>query len=216
VDAEGLTFACATAAEERVARRAGLRTARIGVRGAAGLPAGELVSFGLAGALHDGLRVGEILDATRVVDAGGSTLWEGAPLGVAGARPGTMLASDVLVHDAGERRRLRESSGADAVDMESGVLAATGRLAGVVRAISDVPSSAVEGVDETVHDDGRTDVVGLLRWVATKRVDAIRSMRDALTALRALRGLGSEGTALSSPEPPELSDAAASRRGCAA
>jgi hypothetical protein len=188
VDAQGLTFACATTAEQRVARRAGLRAVRIGVRGAAGLPAGDLVSFGLAGALHDGLRVGEILDATRVVDAAGATLWEGAPLGVAGARQATMLASDVLVHDAVERRRLRESSGADAVDMESGVLAATGRLAGVVRAISDVPSSTVEGVDDTVHDDGRTDVIGLLRWVASKRLDAIRSMRDALTALRALQG----------------------------
>jgi hypothetical protein len=188
VDAQGLTFACATTAEQRVARRAGLRAVRIGVRGAAGLPAGDLVSFGLAGALHDGLRVGEILDATRVVDAAGATLWEGAPLGVAGARQATMLASDVLVYDAAERRRLRESSGADAVDMESGVLAATGRLAGVVRAISDVPSSTVEGVDDTVHDDGRTDVIGLLRWVASKRLDAIRSMRDALTALRALQG----------------------------
>jgi hypothetical protein len=216
VDAQGLTFACATTAEQRVASRAGLHVVRIGVRGAAGLPAGDLVSFGLAGALHDGLRVGEILDATRVVDSAGATLWEGAPLGIAGARQATMLASDVLVHDAAERRRLRESSGADAVDMESGVLAATGRLAGVVRAISDVPSSAVEGVDHTVHDDGSTDVIGLLRWVVTKRVDAIRSMRDALTALHALRRLGPDGNALSSSEPPDVSDVAATRRGCAA
>ena len=188
MDAQGLTFACATTAEQRVARRAGLQAVRIGVRGAAGVPAGDLVSFGLAGALHDGLSIGEILDATRVVDSAGATLWEGAPLGIAGARQATMLACDVLVHDAAERRRLRESSGADAVDMESGVLAATGRLAGVVRAISDVPSSAVEGVDHTVHDDGSTDVIGLLRWVVTKRVDAIRSMRDALAALHALQG----------------------------
>ena len=187
MDAEGLIFACATSAEERVARRAGLHAARIGLRGAAGLPEGRLVSFGLAGALHDGLRVGEVLDATRVVDAAGQTLWEGAPLGVSGARAATVLASDVLVHGASERRRLHESSGADAVDMESGVLAASGRLAGVVRAISDVPSSTVEGVDETVHADGRTDVVGLLRWVAVERGGAIRSMRDAVTALRALQ-----------------------------
>ena len=188
MDAEGLTFACATSAEERVARRAGLTAARIGVRGAAGLPDGRLVSFGLAGALHDGLHVGDVLDATRVVDSGGVTLWEGSPLGVAGAREATLLASDVLVHDATERRRLHESSGADAVDMESGVLAASGRLAGAVRAISDVPASAVEGVDDTVHADGTTNVVGLVRWVATKRGDAVRSMRDALTALRALQG----------------------------
>ncbi|MGZ8715996.1 MAG: hypothetical protein ACXWYO_02685 [Gaiellaceae bacterium] len=216
MDAEGLTFACATAAEQRVARRAGLEAVRIGVRGAAGLPGGRLVSFGLAGALHDGLRVGDLLDATRVVDAAGATLWEGAPLGVTGARAATVLASDVLVHDASERRRLHESSGADAVDMESGVLAASGRLAGVVRAISDVPSSAVRGVDETVHADGRTDVIGLLRWVAVRRGDAIRSMRDALTALRALRGLGPGGSAWSGPEPADVSDLGAAPPGCAA
>jgi adenosylhomocysteine nucleosidase len=187
VDADRLTFACATTAEARVARRAGLDAARIGVGGAAGLPGGRLVSFGLAGALHDGLEIGDIVDATRVVDPTGTTLWEGASLGVPGARGGTVLASPVLVADATERRRLHEASGADAVDMESGVLAASGRLAGCVRAISDVPASSIEGVDATVHPDGRTDVLGLLRWLAANRGSAIRSMRDALAALRTLQ-----------------------------
>ncbi|HEY8028982.1 MAG TPA: hypothetical protein VIE38_05665 [Gaiellaceae bacterium] len=186
MDADGLTYAVATTAEERVARRLGLRTARIGVRGAAGLPEGSLVSFGVAGALRDGLRVGDVLDATRVVDGSGATLWEGAGLGVRGALQGTVLASDVLVHDAAERRRLHEASGADAVDMESGMLARSGRLAGVVRAISDGVDSDVQGVDSTVHSDGRTDVVGLLRWIVTKRAAAVRSMRDALRALSSL------------------------------
>jgi adenosylhomocysteine nucleosidase len=186
VDVDGLTFAVATTAEERVARRLGLRTARIGVGAAAGVPDAELVSFGLAGALRDDLRVGDVLDATRVVDATGATLWEGAGLGVRGAHTGTVLGSDVLVHDRAERARLREASGADAVDMESGVLARSGRLAGVVRAISDGVDSDVEGVDRTVHADGRTDVVGLLRWLASKRGAAVRSMRDAVFALRAL------------------------------
>ena len=186
MDADGLTFAVATTAEERVARRIGLPTARIGVRGAAGLPDGQLVSFGLAGALHDGLRVGDVLDATRVVDLAGATLWEGSGLGVRGARGGTVLASDVLVHDAAERRRLHEASGADAVDMESGMLARSGRLAGVVRAISDGVDSDIEGVDSTVHPDGRTDVAGLLRWLVTKRGRAVSSMRDAMRALTAL------------------------------
>ena len=186
MDADGLTFAVATTAEERVAKRLGLQTARIGVRGAAGLPEGRLVSFGVAGSLNDGLRVGDVLDATRVVDGSGATLWEGAGLGVRGARPGTVLASDVLVHDAAERRRLRETSGADAVDMESGPLARSGRLAGVVRAISDGLDSDVEGVDATVHPDGRTDVVGLARWIAAKRGRAFTAMRDALRALSSL------------------------------
>jgi hypothetical protein len=184
---EALTFACATSAEERVARSAGLHAVRVGVRAANGVPEGSVVSFGLAGALRDGLAVGAVLDATRVVDESGATLWEGGPLGVAGARAGTVLGSDVLVHDAAERRRLHVSSGADAVDMESGVLARSGRLAGVLRVVSDEPSSAIEGVDETVHADGRTDVVGLVRWVATRRGDALRSIRDAMKALRELQ-----------------------------
>ena len=186
MDLDGLTFACATSAEERVARRLGISAVRVGVRAANGVPEGRLVSFGVAGALHDGLAVGDVVDATRVVDAGGATLWEGGPLGVRGARGAVVLASNELVHDAAERRRLHESSGADAVDMESGVLAASGRLTGVLRAISDVPASAIEGVDSTVRADGRTDVPGLVRWVVARRGAAIRSIRDALAALHAL------------------------------
>jgi hypothetical protein len=185
VDADGLTFACATSAEERVARRAGLNAVRVGLGVANGVPEGRLVSFGVAGSLGE-LAVGEVLDATRVVDETGATLWEGPGLGVRGARSGVLLGGDVLVHDAAERDQLRAASGADAVDMESGKLARSGRLAGVVRAISDDASSVVEGLDTTVHTDGRTNVAGLLRWVATQRGDAIRSIRGALRALKAL------------------------------
>jgi hypothetical protein len=188
VDADGLrslTFACATSAEERLARRLGLNAVRVGLRVANGVPEGRLVSFGLAGSLGE-LRVGDVLDATRVVDETGTTLWEGPGLGVRGARVGVVLGGDILVYDAAERARLQEASGADAVDMESGVLARSGRLAGVVRAISDDAGSAVAGVDGTVHADGRTNVAGLLRWIATRRGDALRSVRDALRALKAL------------------------------
>jgi nucleoside phosphorylase len=175
----------ATTAEERVAKRLGLNTVRVGVCVANGVPEGSLVSFGLAGSLGE-LRIGDVLDATRVVDETGATLWEGPGLGVRGARGGVVLGGDVLVHDATERERLREESGADAVDMESGVLARSGRLAGVVRAISDDAGGTVAGVDTTVHANGRTNVAGLLRWVFARRGGAIRSMRDALRALHAL------------------------------
>jgi hypothetical protein len=70
--------------------------------------------------------------------------------------------------------------------MESGVLAHSGRLAGVLRAVSDGAESSIKGVDTTVYPDGRTNVVGLLRWVATRRGAAVRSMKDAVAALRAL------------------------------
>jgi hypothetical protein len=185
VDSDGLTFVVATTAEERVARRAGFDSVRVGIGVASGVPEGRLVSFGVAGSLG-GLQIGEVLDATRVVDETGATLWEGPGLGVSGARAGVLLGGAVLVHDAAERDRLRAVSGADAVDMESGTLARSGRLAGVVRAISDDASSTVEGLDTTVHADGRTNVLGLLRWVATQRADAVRSIRGALRALKAL------------------------------
>jgi adenosylhomocysteine nucleosidase len=185
VDADGLTFACATSAEERVARRAGFDAVRVGIGVANGVPDGRLVSFGVAGSLGE-FQVGEVLDATRVVDETGATLWEGPGLGVRGARAGVLLGGNVLVHDAAERDQLRAASGADAVDMESGTLARSGRLAGVVRAISDDASSTVEGLDTTVHADGRTNALGLLRWIAKQRGDAIRSIRGALRALKAL------------------------------
>jgi len=185
MDADGLTFACATSAEERVARRAGLDAVRVGIGVANGVPDGRLVSFGVAGSLGE-LQVGEVLDATRVVDETGATLWEGPGLGVRGARAGVLLGGNVLVHDAAERDQLRATSGADAVDMESGTLARSGRLAGVVRAISDDASSTVEGLDSTVHADGRTNALGLVRWIAKQRGDAIRSIRGALRALKAL------------------------------
>ena len=185
MDADGLTFACATSAEERVAKRLGLDAVRVGLAVANGVPEGRVVSFGVAGSLG-GLQVGDVLDATRVVDENGATLWEGPGLGVRGAKSGVILGGAVLVSDAAERDRLREATGADAVDMETGTLARSGRLAGVIRAISDDASHAVEGLDKTIHADGRTNVAGLVRWVATQRGDAIRTIRGALQALRAL------------------------------
>jgi hypothetical protein len=94
MDADGLTFACATQAERRVARRAGAATALVGLGAANGVPDGPLVSFGLAGALRGGLAPGTVVDATRIVDVEGRVLWEGGPLGVDGAETVTTRPSD--------------------------------------------------------------------------------------------------------------------------
>src|SRR5262249_41324828 len=160
-DAERIV-ACATRTEARAARRFAARTAVVGIGARRGAPEGELISFGLAGALHDGLACGDVLDATRVVDRDGNVLWEGGPLGLARARPGTILASDVLVDDPQDRLRLHEATGADAVDLESGPLARTGRLTGCVRAISDTPSRTLGPLGKTVGKDGRLRPGGLV------------------------------------------------------
>jgi hypothetical protein len=185
LDADGLTFACATAAEARVARRLGLRTALVGIGARRALPEGRLVSFGLAGGLHDGLACGEVIDATRVVDLDGSLLWEGEPLGVTGARPGTILAVDAVVDGAEARRELRERTGADAVDMESGPLARSGRLAGCLRAISDTPSRTLGPLATALGPDGCIELAGLARAVGNPRQTG-RALLDVRRALRRL------------------------------
>jgi hypothetical protein len=186
MDADGVTFACATAGEERSARRAGFRASRIGLRGVNGLPDGELVSFGLAGSL-DGLGAGVVVDARRVVDERGDTLWEGDGLGVSGAVPGTVLAAERIVDDPEERRRLHERTGADVVDLESGMLARSGRLRGVVRAVSDTPERPLGPLRYAVREDGRTSWLGLARALA-KAPGAVNDARCALRALeRAVR-----------------------------
>jgi nucleoside phosphorylase len=185
VDADRVTFACATTVEERVARRSGFRTARVGLGVSRGVPAGELVSFGIAGGLN-GVEVGAVVDATRVVDEQGRVLWEGEGLGVPGARPATILAADRVVDDPAERRRLHERTGADVVDMESGVLAATGRLRGCLRAVSDTPERRLGALALAVSPDGRPRPLVFLKALAREPAATVRAVGDIRRALRAL------------------------------
>jgi len=185
VVAERVTLACATKVEARAARRAGARTTVVGVGATRHLPDGPLISFGLAGGLHDGVACGEVLDATRIVDVEGVTLWEGGPLGAAGARTGTILAAGRVVDDPGERRLLHERTGADAVDMESGPLARSGRLAGCLRAISDTPARTLGPLADALGPDGRVTWSGVARALGHPR-HAGRALGDVRRALRRL------------------------------
>jgi hypothetical protein len=183
MDADGVTLACATAAELRAARRARVRSALVGLGASNGVPDGPLVSFGLAGALRDDLPAGTVLDATRVVEADGSVLWEGDGLRVPDGRPATILAADRILDSGDERRRAHERTGADAVDLESGPLARTGRLEGVLRVVSDTPARPLRALVGGVGRDGRYRWRGVVRGV-------VRSPRSALNAGRALNRLG--------------------------
>jgi adenosylhomocysteine nucleosidase len=144
------------------------------------------VSFGVAGGL-DGLPVGTVIDATRIVDERGAVLWEGPGLGVAGAQPGTIVAASRVVDDPLERRSLHERSGADAVDLESGVLAATGRLDGCLRAVSDSPREPLGPIGELLTESGRFRAAGLAA-LARRPVAAARALVNIQIALRSLSG----------------------------
>jgi hypothetical protein len=198
-DASGSPMlACALAVEEKAARRGGAPTVRVGLGGSLPAPAAPLISFGLAGALVKGLEPGTLVSARRIVDERGVVLWEGEPLAVAGARPIVLCAVDRVVDDPAERASLAAGTGAAAADMESGALAATGRLVGAVRAISDGPDRPVGRLASAAHPDGDVAWLSVARAFATEPATAARaaaSSRRALGALEeAARGLA-EGIA---------------------
>ena len=188
MDVDGLTFAVAMTVEERIARRLG-PTERVGLGASRGVPQGRLVSFGIAGALSSDLPIGTVIDATRVVDESGAVLWEGGPLGAPHARTGTILAASRIVDDPAERARLHEHTGAEAVDMESGPLARSGRLAGCVRAVSDTPARRLGGVAQGATADGEVDVLGLLRGFVREPLVTARAALGARRALKSLEAL---------------------------
>ncbi|MGH3116104.1 MAG: hypothetical protein ACRDQ2_03160 [Gaiellales bacterium] len=191
----GLTLACALEVEERAARGGGAEAARVGLGATLPLPAGRLVSFGLAGGLVPGLEPGMLLTARKVVDTEGHTLWEGEPLRVPGALTAVLCASPAVVDDPGARHTLAERSGAVAVDMESAALAASGRLAGVVRAVSDTPGLPVGCLACAATPDGRTDWGVVARSFVTEPRKSLRAAfgaRRALASLRAAAGAFAE------------------------
>ena len=187
-----LTLACALAVEEKVARKAGARAARVGLGARLPLPDGPLVSFGFAGSLDPRLRPGTLVTARKVVDLSGATLWEGAPLAVAGAEP-VVICAATEVTDGRARETVASSSGAGAVDLESGALARSGRLVGVVRAISDSADRPLGRLATAARADGSTDY----RAVALAFVrQPVTSVRIALAARRAMGGLRRAAEAL--------------------
>jgi adenosylhomocysteine nucleosidase len=196
--AEPLTLACALAVEEDAARRAGAPAARVGLQAGLPLPDGQLVSFGLAGALVSGLAPGTLLTARRVVDADGTVLWEDEPLRVPGALTAVVCDAGVVVDDPVERRELARRTGAAAADTESATLAATGRLAGVVRAISDTPERPVGRLAQAATPDGGTDWAVVARAFAT---EPRTSIRTALSARRGLTSLRHAAAALTTGAP---------------
>jgi adenosylhomocysteine nucleosidase len=188
-----LILACALAVEEKAARDGGAWAARVGLGARLPLPEGRLVSFGLAGGLVSGLAPGTLLTARRIVDADGTVLWEDEPLHVPGALTAVVCGAGTMVDDPAERRELARRSGAVAVDMESAALAATGRLAGVVRAISDTPEQPVGRLAHAALPHGGTDWSAVaLAFLAEPRT----SLRTALSARRALASLREAATAL--------------------
>ncbi|MGH3013237.1 MAG: hypothetical protein ACRDMY_15575 [Gaiellaceae bacterium] len=179
--------ACALAVEEKAAREGGARAARVGLGARLPLPEGQLVSFGLAGALVPGLAPGTLVTATKVVDANGTVLWEFEPLRVPGALAAVVCGAGSVVDDPAARHELARETGAAVVDTESATLAETGRLAGVVRAVSDTPERPVGRLAHAAVPDGRTDWRAVLQAFFAEPRATLRTAAGARQALTSLR-----------------------------
>ena len=114
----------------------GARNAERAMRAALAAPTrpARVFTCGFAGGLNPEFEIGHVIFATD--DAA-----LGAALAQAGARPAVFLQTPRVVVTATEKRTLRETTGADAVEMESGTIQSVCREAGLpcatVRAISD-------------------------------------------------------------------------------
>jgi len=181
-----ITLVCALKVEERAARKTGAKTALVGLGAGLPLPEGQLVSFGFAGGLEPTLRPGSLVTATRVVDSSGRTLWDGPALEIEGAERAVVCAADGVANEPEARQALALQTGASVVDMESGVLAATGRLAGVVRAVSDSGDRPVGKLVAAGKADGGTDWKVVAEAFVTEPVRSVRTARDARKAAAAL------------------------------
>lgn len=165
--------------------------ARVGVRG--------LISFGVAGALSPSLRPGEIIVATTVITPSGAfptcADWSKSLLkSLPHALHLPVFGSEAALMTAVEKRSLWSSTGAAAVDMESGPVAEVAAEYGlpytVLRVVLDpacraIPLSAMAGARE----DGTTGAIAVLKSLMRRPQDLPGLMRLAGESRKANRAL---------------------------
>ena len=147
----------------------------------------ELVlSVGFAGALHPALKVGDIFSPRHVIDArDGSSVDTGTGCGV--------LVSGGTIAGVEQKRKLANSYGAQAVDMEAAAVARGAQARGVrfmaVKVISDEHDFAMPPMDRFVDQQGQFRTArfvmfaGLRPWLWLR---VIRLAGDSAKASRAL------------------------------
>ena len=171
-----------------------------------------IVSFGLTGALADGLAIGDWIVADRL--AGATELetdprWRDAALArLPGARAGGFFADGRMIDTVAEKRALGERHQALGVDMESHVAGAVAKRHGLPFAIIRIVSDGVDhllppAIVCSMRPDGGINGGAMLRSLAgnpAQLPDLIATMRNAAAAFRGLgRGGRLLGPALGCP-----------------
>lgn len=128
-----------------------------------------LISAGFSGALHDDLRVGDLVLGTEVVAESGKRWSPVTPESIV-CRRGALLTAGRFVTRPEEKRALAERHGALAVDMESAVVAEMCGRHGVpfccLRVISDDVHTPLSRHLDGIIVNGRVSSWALLRAMA--------------------------------------------------
>ncbi|WP_417518913.1 hypothetical protein [Minwuia sp.] len=171
----------------------------------------HLLSFGLAGALVDDLRPGDLLLPAVVTTVDGERFpvdadwWRHAGGLLPAARHDLLLGVDQAARTPGQKIFLRESAQAASVDMESHHLARAAHDAGLpfltIRAISDdrrstIPQAAMAGVGPEGQERILNVILSLLHRPNELKA-LIRLGIGSGQAFRSLRGVG--GAAFAPP-----------------
>lgn len=153
----------------------GPRNAAAALRAAlAETQAGLVVSSGFAGGLRPGLASGTVLFSSEA-DAGLGPAWRAA-----GAEPGRFCFSERVAVRSADKGRLREATGADAVEMESEV------IRGICRE-QEVPCAVVRVVLDAAEEDLPVDFNRLM--TADQALDGRKLALVVLRSPSRIRGL---------------------------
>ena len=173
-----------------VALRLALERAAVG--------AGGIVSFGMTGALVDGLRIGDWVVADRLwgaIELPCDPAWRDALAErLPGARVGGFYADGRMIDTVAEKLALGERHGALAVDMESHVAGAVAAERGlpfaIVRCVSDGARHLLpHAITVSMRPDGGVDARAMLASIAANPAQVPDIARTTAGFAKAMREL---------------------------
>ncbi|MBT5373739.1 MAG: hypothetical protein HOI33_05715 [Rhodospirillaceae bacterium] len=175
--------------------------ARVGVQSLISNGASGLVSFGLAGGLDPALAPGTLILAATIITPQGDhletdsawrqTIRQSTKISMIES---TIAGSETALMTTDGKQALHHATGAVAVDMESHIVAAAAREAGlpflVIRAVADpaartIPDIAMAGVDA----EGNTRIFGILATLLRRPGELPKLLQLAIDSRKAFAAL---------------------------